>query len=176
MPGKFIPHARNHHHIFRIYIANVAHRPFSSFAMSTLSRQLLDLITKSLSTLETACSSKDLKVPDLYEPFHPSSEAFRADPQVAEAAATISAAALHLEAIFTPPHVSLYHLVGGVRPGALPHLPASYDPVLSTSSPPRCVSVSNRMSPKFCAKGAPRLVRRSIVSHPRMTLPAGCAH
>lgn len=82
--------------------------------MSTLSHQLVELLTKSLATVETACANKDLRIPDLYEPFHPSSEAFRADPQIAEAAAIISAAALHLEAIFTPPQVSLYHLVGGV--------------------------------------------------------------
>ncbi|KAF8577508.1 S-adenosyl-L-methionine-dependent methyltransferase [Ramaria rubella] len=81
--------------------------------MSNLSRQLVDLITNSLNTLENVCVQKDLTIPDLYQPFHPSSEAFRADPQAAEAAAIISAAALQLEAIFTPPQVSLYHLVCG---------------------------------------------------------------
>ncbi|KAF8492246.1 S-adenosyl-L-methionine-dependent methyltransferase [Gautieria morchelliformis] len=81
--------------------------------MLTLPHQLVELITKSLATVEAACTSKGLTIPDLYEPFHPSSEAFRADPHVAEAAAIISAAALHLEAIFTPPQVSLYHVVSG---------------------------------------------------------------
>ncbi|KAF8577506.1 hypothetical protein K439DRAFT_1622053 [Ramaria rubella] len=83
--------------------------------MLNLSRQLINLITDSLNTLEGICVQKDLTIPDLYQPFHPSSEAFHVDPQAAEAAAIISATALQLEATFTPPQVSLYHQVGGIR-------------------------------------------------------------
>ncbi|KAF9462322.1 S-adenosyl-L-methionine-dependent methyltransferase [Collybia nuda] len=83
--------------------------------MSSLSpiRQLLALITQSVETLEKTCVKNGTGVPDLYEPFSPPSEAFRADPVAAEAANIISAAALHMEAILTPPQVSLYRMVGG---------------------------------------------------------------
>ncbi|KAJ7269517.1 S-adenosyl-L-methionine-dependent methyltransferase [Mycena rebaudengoi] len=74
--------------------------------MSSPIRQLLELITKSVDTLESA-------FPDLHELFAPPSEAFRANPAAAEAASIISAAALQLEAILTPPQVSLYRIVGG---------------------------------------------------------------
>lgn len=84
--------------------------------MSSL-RQLLDVLTNAVSILEKACAEKNAKIPDLYEPFHPSSEAFRADPVAAEAANIISAAALHIDAIVTPPPVSLYHVVAGVSIG-----------------------------------------------------------
>ncbi|KAJ3517445.1 hypothetical protein NLJ89_g507 [Agrocybe chaxingu] len=81
--------------------------------MSSPARQVLDLLSASLSTLEKTCKEKGLKVPDLHAPFHPETEAFRGDPTIAEAANVISAAALQLAAIFTPPQVSLYHIVGG---------------------------------------------------------------
>ncbi|KAJ6555654.1 S-adenosyl-L-methionine-dependent methyltransferase [Mycena vulgaris] len=81
--------------------------------MSTPIRQLLEIITKSVDTLEAACQSSGVAVPNLHEPFAPPSEAFRTIPAAAEAATIISAAALQLEAILTPPHVSLYHIVGG---------------------------------------------------------------
>lgn len=55
-----------------------------------------------------------MDIPDLHELFTPASEAFRSDPIAAEAASIISAAALHLDAILTPPPVSLYRMVGGV--------------------------------------------------------------
>ena len=77
-------------------------------------RELLTLMTESVSTLEKACADNGTKIPDLNEPFSPPSEAFRTSPVAAEAAAVISAAALQLAAILTPPQVSLYHLVGGV--------------------------------------------------------------
>ena len=78
-------------------------------------RQLVQLTTRSLDTLEKECEVKNLVIPDLYAPFHPSSEAFRSDPVVAEAASVISTAALHLFAILAPPHVSLYQTVSAVR-------------------------------------------------------------
>ncbi|KAA1477972.1 S-adenosyl-L-methionine-dependent methyltransferase [Dentipellis sp. KUC8613] len=76
-------------------------------------RQLFDVIQTSLTTLEIACAKGGFQIPDLNEPFAPPSEAFRANPTAALAAHTVSAAALHLAAILTPPQVSLYHVVGG---------------------------------------------------------------
>ncbi|KAJ7103971.1 S-adenosyl-L-methionine-dependent methyltransferase [Mycena belliarum] len=84
--------------------------------MSTPIRQLLEVITKSVEALETACQSSGVTLPDLNQPLAgpgDPSERFRAIPQAAEAARVISAAALQLEAILTPPQVSLYHIVSG---------------------------------------------------------------
>ncbi|KAF5353683.1 hypothetical protein D9758_008626 [Tetrapyrgos nigripes] len=81
--------------------------------MFSEARQLLALISDSLSTLEDTCARNKTTIPNLREPFTPASEAFRTDPQAARAASIISAAALQLEAIFTAPQVSLYHIVAG---------------------------------------------------------------
>ncbi|KAK7453966.1 hypothetical protein VKT23_011478 [Stygiomarasmius scandens] len=83
----------------------------SSFAEA---RNLLSLISNSLSTLEACCSRTNTSIPDLREPFTLESEAFRtADPDAARAASIISAAALQLEAIFTPPQIGLLSFVAG---------------------------------------------------------------
>ncbi|KAF5379387.1 hypothetical protein D9615_006601 [Tricholomella constricta] len=76
-------------------------------------RNLLNLLTDSVNKLETACNASGCPIPDLYASFNPASEAFRADPIAAEAASIICAAALQMEAILTPPNVSLYHIVSG---------------------------------------------------------------
>ncbi|CAA7266021.1 unnamed protein product [Cyclocybe aegerita] len=81
--------------------------------MSSPARQLLELLSASLSTIEKVCAEKRFEIPDLNAPFHPASEAFRSDPIAGEAANVLSAAALQLAAIFAPPQVSLYHMVGG---------------------------------------------------------------
>ncbi|KAA1478073.1 S-adenosyl-L-methionine-dependent methyltransferase [Dentipellis sp. KUC8613] len=81
--------------------------------MSSSTSQLLNLIKTSLDALEKASASTGHRIPDLNDPFYPASEAFRADPTAALAANTAAAAALQLAAILTPPHVSLYHVVGG---------------------------------------------------------------
>ncbi|KAF7373903.1 S-adenosyl-L-methionine-dependent methyltransferase [Mycena sanguinolenta] len=81
--------------------------------MSTPIRQLLVLITQAVETLEAASQTSGTTLPDLHTPFTPSSEAFRANAEAAEAARIISAAALQLEAIVTPPLVSLYRTVAG---------------------------------------------------------------
>ena len=78
-------------------------------------RQLLDLITKSVNTLEQACLGDNAQLPSLDEPFYPASEAFRANPVAAEAVIVISAAAMQLDAIVSPPRAVLHHVVGGVR-------------------------------------------------------------
>ncbi|KAF9042839.1 S-adenosyl-L-methionine-dependent methyltransferase [Hymenopellis radicata] len=80
---------------------------------NTTLRQLLVILNDSVAALEERARSLGLPLPDLNNPFSPPSEAFRGDPACAEAASRISAAALHLEAIFTPPQVSLYHVVAG---------------------------------------------------------------
>ncbi|KAF7320605.1 S-adenosyl-L-methionine-dependent methyltransferase [Mycena chlorophos] len=82
---------------------------------TTAIRQLLEILTEAVDTLEAACQSAAVTVaiPDLYEPFSPASEAFRGVPKAAEAASLIGAAALQLEAIVTPPQISLYRVVSG---------------------------------------------------------------
>lgn len=77
-------------------------------------RQLLDLITKSVEALEQACIESNTQLPSLDEPFHPASEAFRANLVAAEAVSVISAAAMQLDAIISPPRNVLYYAVGGV--------------------------------------------------------------
>ncbi|KAF7354294.1 S-adenosyl-L-methionine-dependent methyltransferase [Mycena venus] len=57
--------------------------------------------------------SSGTTIPDLHSAFAPPSEAFRANAEAAEAARVIAAAALQLEAIVTPPQVSLHHVIGG---------------------------------------------------------------
>lgn len=84
-------------------------------AMASPLRQLLALLSENIDALEKACADGNVAVPDLYEPFSPSSEAFRAIPAATYAAKIISAAAGQIDAIVTPPQVSLYHAVGGVR-------------------------------------------------------------
>ncbi|KAF8719122.1 hypothetical protein AX14_011412 [Amanita brunnescens Koide BX004] len=81
--------------------------------MPTQLRQLLDLITNSIETLEKTCAANGTEVPDLQGIFSPASEAFRADPVAGEAADIISAAALQLSAIVAPPHITLFNAVGG---------------------------------------------------------------
>ncbi|KAF8624706.1 hypothetical protein AX17_007037 [Amanita inopinata Kibby_2008] len=76
-------------------------------------RQLLNLIATSVTVIEDACAANQTTIPDLYEPFTPISENFRTSRAVAEAVMVISAAALQLDAILAPPHVSLYHVVSG---------------------------------------------------------------
>ncbi|EEB94917.1 hypothetical protein MPER_06196 [Moniliophthora perniciosa FA553] len=76
-------------------------------------RALLELITNNVSVLEKACASSGTEIPDLYSPFHPSTEAFRTNPDAAEASNVIVAAAHQLAAILTPPQVALYNSVGG---------------------------------------------------------------
>ncbi|KAL0059267.1 hypothetical protein AAF712_013991 [Marasmius tenuissimus] len=76
-------------------------------------RTLLDLLAKNVEILESSCKANGTVVPDLGTPFHPSTEAFRAHPEAAEASNVIVAAAHHLAAILTPPPIALYHVVGG---------------------------------------------------------------
>ena len=79
-------------------------------------RQLLDLITKSVDTLEQACIESNTQPPSLDEPFQSAYEAFWANSLVAETTSIISAAALHLNAAVSPPRNILLYAVGGVCP------------------------------------------------------------
>ncbi|KAF8622414.1 hypothetical protein AX15_007060 [Amanita polypyramis BW_CC] len=81
--------------------------------MSSQIRQLLDLITNSVETLEKACVANGTNIPDLQTVFDPASEAFRSDPVAAEAASIISAATLHLNAVIAPPAMIAYNAIGG---------------------------------------------------------------
>ncbi|KAF7288814.1 S-adenosyl-L-methionine-dependent methyltransferase [Mycena chlorophos] len=80
---------------------------------ATALRELLAILSSSIDLLESTCDAAGVAVPDLHEPFTPPSEAFRAIPAAAEAASLIGAAALQIEAIVTPPPVTLYRIVGG---------------------------------------------------------------
>ncbi|KAJ3873201.1 S-adenosyl-L-methionine-dependent methyltransferase [Lentinula edodes] len=81
--------------------------------MSSEVQRLLDTITGAVKSLDVACSSSGTVVPNINEPFQPSSENFRGSHEALQAARIISAAALQLEAIVAPPQVVLYHVVGG---------------------------------------------------------------
>ncbi len=83
-------------------------------------RELLDLITKSVDTLEQACIESKMGIPSLDEPFDPAHRAFWVNPVTAEAAAVATAAASHLGTVLSPPHTVLNHAVGGVSPIGLP--------------------------------------------------------
>jgi len=59
-----------------------------------LTVELSKIISDSVATLERVCKQNSFSFPRLDEPFTPSSEAFRANPEAAEAANKIAAAAL----------------------------------------------------------------------------------
>ena len=84
-------------------------------------RQLLDLITKSVDTLEQSCSERKIELPSLAEPFQFSQLALWGDPTAAEAVAVISAAASHLNAIVSPPKDVINSITTGVSPIDLHH-------------------------------------------------------
>ena len=77
-------------------------------------RQLLDLIKKSVDTLEKVCSESKIELPSLNESFQPAHFALWADTNAAQAIAVISAAALHLNAVVSPPQNMINSTVAGV--------------------------------------------------------------
>ncbi|KAG5651603.1 hypothetical protein H0H81_008095 [Sphagnurus paluster] len=81
--------------------------------MATEIQQLTDLITTSVSALLQLCDKNKTPFPDPNEPFTPQSEAFRADPAVANATNIIAAAAMQLAERVLPPHVVIFSLVFG---------------------------------------------------------------
>ena len=85
-------------------------------------RQLLDLITKSVDALEQISSESKIGLPSLDEPLK-SASSFWADPNAAEAVSIISAAAMHLNAMVSPPQNLIHSTVAGVSP--LNFLPCS---------------------------------------------------
>ncbi len=90
--------------------------------MSQQVRELLDLITKSVESLETLCTENNTQLPDLNKPFSPDSEAFRANAAAVKAVSLISTAATQLDAIVSPPRNVLYYAANGVSPSILPPL------------------------------------------------------
>lgn len=88
--------------------------PASIMPSTTLS-QLAKLISDSVAVIESSCIKRGVEVPSLDSPFDPASEAFRADPAAAEAINIASVAALQLNAIIQPPHVSVFQKCTGVR-------------------------------------------------------------
>ncbi|KAG7090565.1 hypothetical protein E1B28_009673 [Marasmius oreades] len=100
-------------------------------------RTILGILNKNVDILEESCKANGTQIPDLSEPFHPDSEAFRRHKDAAEAANTIAAAAQHIAAILTAPSVSLYHSVGGVLQSAAVRvcLEASVTEILREAGP-----------------------------------------
>lgn len=82
----------------------------------SVARQLLALMTEQLNLLESVVADLETSLPDLNEPFTPSSETFRRSPVAERAAKIASAAAFQFATILNPPQASLYQVVGGVSP------------------------------------------------------------
>lgn len=82
---------------------------------------LLELINTGVANLQSVEKKNNTPIPNLSQPFHPASEAFRADPVAAEAAAHVVAAALQLVATLSPPVEGLYTLAaaGSFKTAAL---------------------------------------------------------
>jgi len=83
-------------------------------AMTSPIKDLSQIISDSVASLEKVCKKNNTPFPSLDEPFSPPSEAFRADPEAAEAANKIAAAALQLAANVLPPPAALFTVVSGV--------------------------------------------------------------
>ncbi|KAF9471449.1 S-adenosyl-L-methionine-dependent methyltransferase [Pholiota conissans] len=84
-------------------------------------RSLASLITDSISKIELACATKNVKLPSLDEPFSPQSEAPLMNPEISEAASIIIAAASQLIATVRPAPMGLlttamqFHLSSALR-------------------------------------------------------------
>ncbi|KAF8655357.1 hypothetical protein AX16_003092 [Volvariella volvacea WC 439] len=81
--------------------------------MASPLHQLVELLNKAVADLDAVTAQTATKIPDLNEPFHPTSEAFRLNPVAAEATTLIGAAALHVAAVVLPPQVTIANLLGG---------------------------------------------------------------
>ncbi|KAF5391012.1 hypothetical protein D9757_004066 [Collybiopsis confluens] len=81
--------------------------------MSSEVEHLLDTITRAVTSLKLACSADGTTIPDIREPFEPSSERFRNNYDALQAARVIGAAALQLEAVVAPPQLVLFQVAGG---------------------------------------------------------------
>jgi len=83
-------------------------------AMSSILLELSNLIANSVTTLNKACAESGTPFPGLDAAFSPSSEAFRGNPEAAEAANTIAAAATQIAFMVLPPPAAMFSLVSGV--------------------------------------------------------------
>ncbi|KAF5312468.1 hypothetical protein D9619_003733 [Psilocybe cf. subviscida] len=81
--------------------------------MSSTLLELSRIITDAAKTLDKACADSGTTFPGLEVPFSPSSEAFRSNPQAAEAANIIAAAATQLVAMVLPPPSAMFALISG---------------------------------------------------------------
>ncbi|KAF5312469.1 hypothetical protein D9619_003732 [Psilocybe cf. subviscida] len=81
--------------------------------MSSTLLQLSTIITGAVACLNEACADSGTPFPGLEVPFSSSSEAFRSNPQAAEAANTIAAAATQLAAMVLPPPSAIFSLISG---------------------------------------------------------------
>lgn len=83
--------------------------------MTSPIQELSQIISDSVASLEKVCKKNNTPFPSLDDPFSPPSESFRFDPEAAEAANKIAAAALQLAATVLPPPAALFTVVSGVR-------------------------------------------------------------
>ncbi len=81
--------------------------------MTSTLLELSNMIAASVATLNKVCS-KNVPFPDLNDPFAPHSEEFRKNPEAAEAANVIAAAANQLVAMVLPPPAALFSIISGV--------------------------------------------------------------
>ena len=72
--------------------------------------ELSQLISKSANTLQEICDSEGYDFPDLDDPVTRESEAFRTNPEAAEAADLITTAAWQLIAAVSSPPAAIYSL------------------------------------------------------------------
>ncbi|KAG6887847.1 hypothetical protein C0995_012237 [Termitomyces sp. Mi166 len=86
--------------------------------MASPIRQLLNFMTDAIEKLEQTVDQTKTSIPDLYSPFVPQSEAFRANPDIVECVNIICAASSQLEAILMPPHISLSNAAAGFMTSA----------------------------------------------------------
>jgi hypothetical protein len=88
-------------------------RPRHPAMMTSPIKDLSQIISDSVASLEKVCKKNNTPFPSLDDPFSPTSEAFRSDPEAAEAANKIAAAALQLAATVLPPPAALFTVVSG---------------------------------------------------------------
>jgi hypothetical protein len=82
--------------------------------MASALTELSSIIAAAVISLNKACADGGTPFPGLEIPFSPLSEAFRANPQAAEAANVIAAAATQLASMVLPPPAAIFTLISGV--------------------------------------------------------------
>lgn len=98
-----------------------------NITMSSTLLELSNIIAGAVNSLNKACTDNGTPFPGLDVPFSPSSEAFRSNPEAAEAANIIAAAATQLAAMVLPPPGAMFAMMSGVSL----HLLSECDPPLT---------------------------------------------